>query len=332
MPEYAQVAGNLNGDCIIDACDLGLFGADWLISDFNAPAAPPAQPPQVWYRLDDGPGSTVVRSSGSWSGYNIAVSSPNGPNEPNWSTTVKPPVEACDPNYSMSFDGINDWLDIPNTPANKFAGTQNMTIVGWVRRSGIQASYDGGIVVSVIGSGSRHATGLAFGRSGDELNYFWNEDYWQWAPNLAVPDNTWALMAVAVEPTQATAYVFNSTTQALTYATNVAEHGPLEEFGSNDDIYLGSAGKGVGTPTAPIPFKGLLDDIRLYNKTLNIGEIMGIAGLTGEIYVPNPSNANFVVKSPYLPNYDPNNPDIVNFVDYEVLADNWLTEYMWPPG
>jgi hypothetical protein len=29
--------------------------------------------------------------------------------------------------------------------------------------------------------------------------------------------------------------------------------------------------------------------------------------------------------------YDPNDPDIVNFVDYEVLADNWLSEYLWPP-
>ena len=138
-------------------------------------------------------------------------------------------------------------------------------------------------------------------------------------------------MAVAVEPTQATAYVFNSATQALTYFTNVEEHGALEEFGRDDYIYLGSARKGVGTAKAPIPFKGLLDDIRLYNKTLNIGEIMGLAGLTGEVYVPNSSNANFVVKSPYQPNYDPNNPDIVNFVDYEVLADNWLSEYLWQP-
>jgi hypothetical protein len=332
FPELAQVAGNLNDDCIIDACDLGLFGADWLVSDMNAPASPPAYLPEVWYRFDDGPGSTVVSSSGSWgSQYDIAISSPNGPNEPNWTTDVAPAVEVCDPNYAMEFDGEpytahGDYLAIPNSPATNFAGTQNMTIVGWVKRFGAQPSYGSGLAVSNTVAGGRSATGLAFNRAGVDLNYFWNEDYWQWEPGLTVPDDTWAIMAIAVEPTKATAYVFNSTTQALTYATNVEEHGALLQFDTDCDTWIGSdVKKGDGQ------LKGLLDDLRLYNKTLTIGEIMGICGLTGEVYLPNPSNANFVVKTPYLPNYDPNNPDIVNFVDYEVLANNWLTEYLWPP-
>ncbi|MHC4150175.1 MAG: hypothetical protein ACYSR5_11910 [Planctomycetota bacterium] len=28
--------------------------------------------------------------------------------------------------------------------------------------------------------------------------------------------------------------------------------------------------------------------------------------------------------------YDPNDPDIVNFLDYAKQADSWLNEFLWP--
>ena len=48
------------------------------------------------------------------------------------------------------------------------------------------------------------------------------------------------------------------------------------------------------------------------------------------IYHPLHSAANIIKKDPPGGPYDPNNPDIVNFVDYAALADDWLIERMWP--
>jgi hypothetical protein len=319
FPELAQIVGNLNGDCIVDNQDLDIFGGDWLVSDYNTPAAPPANPPQVWYRFDEGSGSTVLHNDGSWgSQYNIAISNPPASDEPAWTTDVAPAIDVCDPNYALDFDGADDYLEIPNTPATNFAGTENMTIAAWIKCT--PAAWDAW-VCSARGSGDRHATGIGT-MSANHFGYFWNEWEWNWDSGLTVPTGQWAFTAVAIEPTKATAYVYNGTT--LSKATNVTTHGPLEEFGTDDFTVIASDARDYR-------FDGIMDDVRLYNKTLTIGEIMGLCGITGEAYVPNDSPANFAPKTPPPTNYDPNNPDIVNLVDYEVLADNWLSEYLWPP-
>jgi len=49
------------------------------------------------------------------------------------------------------------------------------------------------------------------------------------------------------------------------------------------------------------------------------------------LYHPMNSSANIIEKASPKPPYDPDNKDIVNFVDYAALADDWLVEKMWPP-
>jgi hypothetical protein len=78
---------------------------------------------------------------------------------------------------------------------------------------------------------------------------------------------------------------------------------------------------------------GTIDEVRYYNYALNAGEVAVLAGLQGSIYVPLDVPANYVPRVPdpaVDPNYYPDNPDIVNFEDFDVLADNWLAEILWP--
>ena len=338
IPEYGRAVGNLTeGDCVTDGFDLEIMATDWMVTDKMAEASPPVNPPEVWYKFDEGTGSTVVSNSGSWgSEYDISISYPNTVNEPSYTSDVLPPLQQGSPNYAMWFHGADytaggDYLVMPSGTTNMFAGTQNMTVTAWVKRDGDQPSYGGVVVSEDASQDGRQATGLiAFGQGGDELNYFWNEDYWQWKPGLIVPDNQWAFMAVAVEPTQATAFVYDGTT--MQQEINTAEHGPLEQYCAGCENWIGSALK-----RSDDHFNGKVDDIRMYKRTLTVGEVYGIAGMSGEVYVPNTSVANISPKDPCLsePNYrdtyDPNNPDIVQFLDYEILASNWLEEYLWPP-
>jgi hypothetical protein len=332
FPELAQIVGNLNGDCIVDNQDLDIFGGDWLVSDYNAQGAPPTYPPEVWYRFDEGSGSTVLHNDGSWgSQYDIAISSPNAVDEPKWTTDVKPPIEACDPNYALDFDGGawdagGDYLEIPNTPDNKFVGTQNMTIAAWIKPAADMGEWDWPVLVESRKDGE-NASGFGFGGWG-ELIYWWNNVEWEWHSDLWTVTDQWNFVAVTIEPTQATIYLgdgssLNSATHTPTYS---ATHEPLTDW----DTGFTNMIAGNTIPRSPF-FYGKIDDVRLYNKTLTRGEIMGLSGLSGEIYVPNDSSANFAPKTPPPTTYDPNNPDIVNFVDYEILANNWLSEYLWPP-
>ncbi len=78
---------------------------------------------------------------------------------------------------------------------------------------------------------------------------------------------------------------------------------------------------------------GLVDDVRIYNKSLSAGEVLGLAGLSVSFYDPLEIATNLVPRVPdpaVDPNYYPSNPDIINFGDYDVLADNWLEEVLFP--
>jgi hypothetical protein len=320
---YFNSKGDFSGpdgviDCGVDYFDIEVMATEWLVSDYNAAGVAPAAPPEVWYRFDDGPGSTVVKNSGGWgSQYHIPIDNPPASDEPAWTTDVAPALDVCDPNYALDFDGENDYLEIPNSPATNFAGTENMTITTWVK--GVATPWS--TLVCSATAEPRHATGLGFGDEAGDFMYFWNESEWWWDPGLDVPDNQWTFMAIAIEPTHATAYVSDGTT--IETAKNVVAHGPLEDFDTDCFTVLADDSKGGGY------FDGIMDDVRLYNKTLTMPEIVGLAGIS-ETYMPNTSVANIAPKDPPPGNYDPNDPDIVNFLDYAKQADNWLDEFLWP--
>ena len=58
-----------------------------------------------------------------------------------------------------------------------------------------------------------------------------------------------------------------------------------------------------------------------------------LTGLSVSFYDPLDAPGNLVPRVPdpaVDPNYYPSNLDIVNFLDFDVLADDWLTEALWP--
>jgi len=83
---------------------------------------------------------------------------------------------------------------------------------------------------------------------------------------------------------------------------------------------------------------GDVNEIRIYDYAVSLGEALALLGQEGVMYVPLNSPANYVPKDPCDsadPNLgsgalDPNNLDIINFRDYLVIANNWLEEILWP--
>jgi hypothetical protein len=212
-------------------------------------------------------------------------------------------------------------------------GSSNVTFTAWVRRDATIAGHAGVIVISR--DQGTEGTGLHTDKTGTSaLGYTWNnwEYSWQWNSGLIMPINKWAFVAIAVEPTQAIMYLGepNSTspnTYKLRSSTNATGHEGLSDpnyawdanrggWDGTSRFYLGRDDPNKAT-TATFP--GKIDDIRIYDYTLNRGNIMYLAGVTGTFYVP-------------LEDWrvDLDNDDKVNLKDYAILADEWLVTKLFP--
>jgi hypothetical protein len=317
-PPYCRtelIPTDFTGDCVTDSLDLAVMAADWLLSDGLVVSAPPTDAPQVWYRFDEGGGGTIENDGNLGSSHDGII--PGAPNTPTWDSDGSPAIDACDPNYSMYFNGT-DFVEIPVLNLN----TNTATISAWVKRAGDQVNWAG--VVFCRGANSTSGIGFRDGaKTSHNLSYHWDGWWWSFDSGLTIPDGQWTFTSLVVEEDQATLYRSDGTTWDS--ATNVTYHGP-DEWDAN--TYVGE------DPQGGRMMVGNVDDVRIYDRSLSVGEVLGLAGVSTSFYDPLEEATNLVVRVPdpaVDANYYPSNPDIINFADYDVLADKWLEgPTLWP--
>jgi hypothetical protein len=199
-----------------------------------------------WWRFEEGSGMVAYDSAGDNDGTLV--------NGPTWTSGRI--------GGALSFDGVDDYTSIP--PLNLSSNTVTMT--AWIKRDGVQPNTYTGIVFSRDGS---TCAGLNFGMGpggwddiNHELSYHWNDRQatWDWDSGLFVPDNEWVFVALVIEPTKATMYLNDAS------ATNVLNH-DIEEFDGVTWI-------GQDAPGWNRNFKGVIDDVRIYDRSLPAEEIM----------------------------------------------------------
>jgi hypothetical protein len=316
--------GDITEDCNTDYLDLELMAEAWASIDGlalteNRPAALTGFPDTTSHWTTDCAGGTGAIEANE--GWDITVDDPRlfGLESMSITAWVKPIV------------GMEKWVGVVSS----------------------RESYEGcGDDASEIG-----VYGSAYGGP-DGLGYDWScgDEEWQFDAGLDVPDDgTWTFIAVSVDPCGATLYT-QPDGQALQIGTrNTDAHDVQKNF--NDHFVIGSDDKGGY-------FVGKIDDVRIYGYNLddaNVALLAGggepdpppvywykfdeTAGLVAadsgtpiEVYTMNMSPANLVPKDPNDsedPNlgtnaFDPNNMDIVNFLDYRIMAEHWLEQHPWP--
>ena len=85
----------------------------------------------------------------------------------------------------------------------------------------------------------------------------------------------------------------------------------------NDTFYLGYSGStewGWGV------YSGWMDDFRVYDHALPHSQIVDLAGKSSV-------NQAFLFQEDKI---DANEDHVINFGDYAIMADSWLTEILWP--
>ena len=148
---------------------------------------------------------------------------------------------------------------------NKFELTTD-TITVVARINGWKTMDWSGIVVG------RNGTSFWMGvAANNTLTYVWNdnsEQTWNWQGGPEIPQGEWALVAIAIEPNKATAYVYHEATGKLDAKVNDIPH--IEQTVMNLKFGWDEC---CGTRY----FKGLIDEVMVYNRTLNADEIKRLA-------------------------------------------------------
>ncbi len=299
VTEYGPAA-DLTDDCTVDNADLDIMATDWLLTD--GMVATETQPAEL---------TNFANDPCQWITGHI--------------------------NGALEADGNNDKINVYNSA---LTGLTSMTISLWVNRYGTQDGYDG-IVTSR--EGENICTELTFGVSGETIGYAWNSiaKTWMWDSGLSVPDATWTFVAMDVDPTGCTLYA-RPAGGSLSSARHVVSLPPLEVF--NDLFWIG---RGYEDDRFCI---SAFDDLRIYDYNLSSTQI---SNLSGGISDPNPwpvywykfDEANGftahdsgygadvycnVLSKANLTDPEPQLQRSVNFRDYALLADEWLTEKLWP--
>ncbi len=139
--------------------------------------------------------------------------------------------------------------------------TNTITFSAWIKPDGVQSSTTG-----LVNSGSNGGTGINL-RSNNRLSYHWNNEAGSYSYNgPTIPSDVWSHIAVVITPSNATFYL-NGVPSVRT-ATHIAVN-------FNSAFNIGND-RGFTTRT----FKGLMDEVCIYNRSLSTNEIRELMHLT----------------------------------------------------
>ncbi len=167
-------------------------------------------------------------------------------------------------NGGARFDGKGSHIKVAQK--DLMPKTLEFTVVTWINGHKAQ---DWAAVVSARGT-AKQAYWMGY-RPDDTLAYVWNNDSketWDWQGSIKIPEDTWALIAVAIGKTKATAYAYTAATKKLAIAENKIAH--IEQAPSNFVF-------GKDDCCGQRFYQGILDEVMMFERTLNKDEIMRLA-------------------------------------------------------
>lgn len=154
--------------------------------------------------------------------------------------------------YNSTTNG--DYLQTSTISLNKADGRNNneVTLMAWVKPNGIQSPD-----CAIIGTTAGNVEIIV--RSNNGLGIIWNGGYWDWSSGLTLPSNEWSHVAFVITPTQFKLYLNGK-----------------EAVNSNVPVALDLVTTwriGIDRNQTHRTFKGLIDEVCLYNRSLPINEI-----------------------------------------------------------
>ena len=215
-----------------------------------------------WWRFEEGSGTTAYDSSGNGLDGELVGGV----------TWTQGRIGG-----GIELDGTSGYVSVPDFELT----TDTITFVAWVN------GWKGGDWAPILSSREVGQCEMNFGDN-DTLHYTWNgdsADTWGWTGGPVIPQDTWTMLAVTIDPDQAVAYVYTDDA-GLTQSTNAIAH--IEET-------VGALQ--IGYSYDPRYVSGIIDEAAIFNRALTEQEILGLVlgvGGDGFPYAHNPSPKNGV--------------------------------------
>jgi hypothetical protein len=319
-PRYGPAA-DFTGDCFVDTTDVDIFVNDWLLSDTTLSypdACAPSKDPVLWYQFEEsGDTNTAVNSGSSGATYNGTVINRNAET---WDANGR--IGRC---IRLVY-GRNSYVNVPAAVLAPFAdvtGPNGITFTFWLNAD---SNYPPPSEWPAIFSAS--TTGASPGVEVIEIE----------CPTAETPPTIHAVISQTLSGGNNMragdfggrwnhyAVVKDADTNTMSIYENGAQIASLTREDINKPLLsavplIFKIGERYGWDPSMV---ARIDDVRMYDYALDANEIAYIA-----------TNGD-VTKSIFVPLAEPTNlkpgssPEVVNFGDFALFANQWLTEKLWP--
>jgi hypothetical protein len=164
------------------------------------------------------------------------------------------------PGSALNLNGINNCVEVASSPTINITGSLSISCWIYPRRAGRWESW----VAKVNNKGSKSQWRFGFGDPAPASFGLtvWNSDWYDhWTNKKAIPLNTWSHVILIADQQQhiATYYLNGELVDTVT--------GIKEFSGSNDPLLIGHQKDDF------VFFDGMIDEVRIYNRTLNTDEV-----------------------------------------------------------
>lgn len=160
------------------------------------------------------------------------------------------------PGQALALDGAGDYAVATQ---NLNLNSNTITLTAWIKRQGAQTDFAG----ILFARGGNTTSGLSI-TSDNQLRYHWNDTGYGYSSGLIVPDNEWVHVALVIAPTNAKIYLNGVSATHSSIQLKEEWDAPLQIGYDNGDRY----------------FKGLIDEVTVWNKSLTQNEIRELMHLT----------------------------------------------------
>ncbi|NIP25986.1 MAG: hypothetical protein GWN67_16725 [Phycisphaerae bacterium] len=271
--------------------DAAIFSFDGLIDDVRiydralsaleimelyAPPSPPG--PVAHWKFDEGSGAVAYDSAGGNDGTIYGAQ---------WTTGQI--------NDALSFDGVDDYVDIPYHSSLDRDASEGISLSVWFNLNSYPTGFDQGPVFGLFDSAAESAKNYLY----IDKPLYGNLISWiQWpSPSGAIasikPDlNTWYHVVAVEDSPHRAIYIDGSLDSSDNLSQSYTGNTP-------DTIRIGNRADSI-----PFYFDGSIDDVRIYDRALSAGEVEQLYGFGGE---------NLLVNG--------------GFETMEILSGGWPTEY-----
>ncbi len=189
--------------------------------------------------FDEGSG-TVAHDSSGYQNHGTLV------NGPTWTTGKF--------GKALRFDGVNDWVSVPDSPSLDI--TKTITIEAWVNWQAGGVTWHG-----IVSKGHSQPYGLTLNSPNKYVHFEWKGEYYYYCntPAGSVSTNVWHHIVATYDRSKMRVYVDG---------VKLAEKS-LSDFScgtNNEALRIGLGNNGEW-------FRGMIDEVRIYNRALSEEEI-----------------------------------------------------------